>query len=44
MLCSIIDIVNLETLEELETIQGKALISLVVQFGNTRLRDNVTLD
>lgn len=32
-----------ETLEELDTIQGKALVSMVVKFGNTRLLDNVML-
>jgi len=38
-----ISIASPETLEELETIQGKALVSMVVKFGNTRLLDNVTL-
>ena len=38
-----ISIANPETLEELETIQGKALVSMVVKFGNTRLLDNIML-
>lgn len=38
-----ISIASPDTLEELETIQGKALVSMVVKFGNTRLLDNVTL-
>ncbi|HEX9896695.1 MAG TPA: pantoate--beta-alanine ligase [Dehalococcoidales bacterium] len=38
-----ISIASPETLEELETIQGKALVSMVVKFGNTRLLDNVML-
>jgi pantoate--beta-alanine ligase len=38
-----ISIASLETLEELDTIQGKALVSMVVKFGNTRLLDNIML-
>jgi pantoate--beta-alanine ligase len=38
-----INITNPETLEELDTIQGKALVSMVVIFGNTRLLDNVII-
>jgi pantoate--beta-alanine ligase len=38
-----ISIANPETLGELETIQGKALVSMVVKFGNTRLLDNTFL-
>jgi pantoate--beta-alanine ligase len=38
-----ISIASPDTLEELETIQGKALVSMVVKFGNTRLLDNVIL-
>jgi pantoate--beta-alanine ligase len=32
-----------DTLQELETIQGKALLSMAVYFGKTRLIDNVVL-
>jgi pantoate--beta-alanine ligase len=39
-----ISIARPETLEEFETIQGKALVSMVVKFGNTRLLDNIQLD
>jgi pantoate--beta-alanine ligase len=39
-----ISIASPETLEELDTVQGKALVSMVVRFGNTRLLDNVTLE
>jgi pantoate--beta-alanine ligase len=38
-----ISIADEQTLEELETIQGKALVSMVVKFGNTRLLDNIEL-
>jgi pantoate--beta-alanine ligase len=38
-----ISIANSETLEELDTIQSKALVSMVVKFGNTRLLDNVII-
>jgi pantoate--beta-alanine ligase len=38
-----ISIADEKTLEELEMIQGKALVSMVVKFGNTRLLDNVML-
>lgn len=38
-----ISIASPEMLEELETLQGKALVSMVVKFGNTRLLDNVIL-
>jgi len=39
-----ISIADTETLEELDTITEKALVSLVVRFGNTRLLDNVVLE
>ena len=38
-----ISIANPDTLEELDAIQGQALVSMVVKFGNTRLLDNVML-
>ena len=38
-----ISIADGQTLEELEMIQGKALVSMVVKFGNTRLLDNIIL-
>jgi pantoate--beta-alanine ligase len=38
-----ISIANPETLEELDMIQGQALVSMVVKFGNTRLLDNIML-
>ena len=38
-----ISIANEQTLEELEMIQDKALVSMVVKFGNTRLLDNIRL-
>jgi pantoate--beta-alanine ligase len=38
-----ISVASPDTLEELETIQGKALVSMVVKFGNTRLLDNTRL-
>jgi pantoate--beta-alanine ligase len=38
-----ISIASPDTLEELETIQDKALVSMVVKFGNTRLLDNIML-
>ncbi len=38
-----ISIADEQNLEELEMIQGKALVSMVVKFGNTRLLDNVML-
>jgi pantoate--beta-alanine ligase len=34
---------DLETLEELERVSGKALLSMAVYFGNTRLIDNTIL-
>jgi len=36
-------VADLDTLEELETITGKALVSLAVRFGSTRLIDNTVL-
>jgi len=38
-----ISVADTLTLEELDTITGKALVSLVVRFGKTRLLDNVIL-
>jgi pantoate--beta-alanine ligase len=38
-----VSIANPETLEELDRIQGAALVSLAVRIGKTRLIDNVTL-
>jgi pantoate--beta-alanine ligase len=38
-----ISIAESETLEEIEIIQGKVLVSMVVKFGNTRLLDNTFL-
>ncbi len=38
-----VSIANTETLQELETIQGQALVSMVVKLGNTRLLDNTFL-
>jgi pantoate--beta-alanine ligase len=38
-----ISIADEQTLEELDTIQDKALVSMVVKFGNTRLLDNIRL-
>jgi pantoate--beta-alanine ligase len=37
-------IVDFETLQPLERLQGKVLIALAVQFGTTRLIDNVLMD
>ena len=39
-----ISIADTETLEELEKINGPALISMVVKFGSTRLLDNTLLE
>jgi pantoate--beta-alanine ligase len=38
-----VSIAHPETLEELDRIQGRALVSLAVRIGRTRLIDNVTL-
>ena len=38
-----LSVATLDTLEELETIDGKALVSLAVWFGSTRLIDNTVL-
>jgi len=38
-----VSVANLDTLEELEMIDGKALVSLAVRFGSTRLIDNAVL-
>ena len=38
-----VSIANPETLQELERIQGPALVSMAVRIGRTRLIDNVTL-
>jgi len=38
-----VSVAALDTLEELETIDGKALVSLAVRFGSTRLIDNTIL-
>jgi len=39
-----VSIADPETLEELDTVKGKALVSLAVRFGGTRLIDNITLE
>jgi pantoate--beta-alanine ligase len=39
-----ISIVDADTLEELDVLQGKVLIALAVFIGRTRLIDNVILD
>jgi pantoate--beta-alanine ligase len=38
-----VSVASPETLEEVERIQGRALVSLAVRIGKTRLIDNVTL-
>jgi len=38
-----VSVAALDTLEELKMIAGKALVSLAVQFGSTRLIDNTVL-
>jgi pantoate--beta-alanine ligase len=38
-----VSVADSETLEELETVDGPALVSLAVRIGKTRLIDNVTL-
>jgi pantoate--beta-alanine ligase len=38
-----ISITNPEILEELEVIEGRALVSMAVRIGKTRLIDNTTL-
>ena len=38
-----ISVADTQTLEELDSITGKAMVSLVVRFGKTRLLDNVVL-
>jgi pantoate--beta-alanine ligase len=38
-----VSVADPETLQELERIQGPALVSLAVRIGRTRLIDNVTL-
>jgi pantoate--beta-alanine ligase len=39
-----ISIVDADTLEDLDLVQGKILIALAVFIGKTRLIDNVVLD
>ena len=39
-----VSIANTETLEELDTVNPPALVSLAVRFGKTRLLDNVVLE
>ncbi|HHV98540.1 MAG TPA: pantoate--beta-alanine ligase [Clostridiaceae bacterium] len=39
-----VEIVNADTLEEIEEIKGKVLIALAVRFGTTRLIDNVIVE
>jgi len=39
-----VEIVNADTLEEIEEIKGKVLIALAVRFGTTRLIDNIVLE
>jgi pantoate--beta-alanine ligase len=38
-----VSVANPETLEELETVQGQALISMAVNFGEVRLIDNMVI-
>ena len=38
-----VSVADAETLAELETIEGPALVSLAVRIGSTRLIDNVTV-
>ena len=38
-----VSVADAETLEELEVVQGRAMVSVAVQFGQTRLIDNVIL-
>jgi pantoate--beta-alanine ligase len=38
-----VSVADAESLEELERIEGPALVSLAVRFGTTRLIDNATL-
>ena len=38
-----VSIADAETLEEMDKIEGPALVSMTVQMGNTRLIDNMTL-
>ncbi len=38
-----VSVANLETLEEADVLEGKALVSLAVRFGKTRLIDNTIL-
>ena len=37
-------VADAETLEELEQVQGRAMLSVAVTIGNTRLIDNVILE
>jgi len=39
-----VEIVNADTLEDIEEIKGKVLIALAVKFGTTRLIDNIILE
>jgi pantoate--beta-alanine ligase len=39
-----ISIADAETLEELDTVRAKALVSMAVKFGRTRLIDNIVLE
>jgi len=39
-----ISVVNANCLEDLETIDGTALIALAVKFGTTRLIDNIRVE
>jgi pantoate--beta-alanine ligase len=39
-----ISVADTETLKELDNIEGKALVSMAVKFGTTRLIDNVVLE
>ncbi len=39
-----VSVADAETLEELEQVQGRAMVSVAVRLGNTRLIDNVILD
>ena len=38
-----VSVANADTLEEIEFVEGRALVSLAVNIGKTRLIDNVTL-
>ncbi|MFZ5986209.1 MAG: pantoate--beta-alanine ligase [Bacillota bacterium] len=39
-----VEVINADTLEEIEILDGRVLIALAVKFGSTRLIDNVVLE